>query len=414
MEATRFMIPFALIGILQFGMDLYIIHNFRRMIRERGLSKWWYISPLILSILLLAALPYYGWLRVTKGVPTTISNILSVIYSVWLLPKVLIFFFLLVKDTLNFLRKLYFILSQKLFPARAIEINSEALLQTNDRRKFLQNVGWTLASAPYLALGNGLMRTTYNFQTYRVNVPIRNLPRQFEGLTIAQISDIHAGSFIGNSPLQEIFRVTQETKADLIFITGDWVNFKPEELELYLPQFAKFKAPLGVYGCLGNHDHYMSDNEHKQLVSAIKSAPINLLINENTTFSVDGAKLQLAATDFTGMNMNFADLESATAGLSPDFPTILMAHDPSYWDKKVRSKTKIDLMLAGHTHGGQFGMHFLDKELSLAQVAYKQWAGLYSDGNQHLYVNRGVGTTGFPVRVGISPEITLMTLKKAV
>ena len=199
----------------------------------------------------------------------------------------------------------------------------------------------------------------------------------------------------------------------MIVVTGDWVNTNPDELKLIFPEMGQLSAPLGVYGCLGNHDHYMSNDEHESLVDDIRSVGIDLLINENRILKVDGAQLQLAGTDNTGLRQNFADLDMALAGLAPENPTVLLAHDPTFWDKSVRGNTFVDLMLSGHTHGGQIGLHLLGEDYSIARIIYDQWAGLYREGHQSVYVNRGVGTTAFPIRTAVEPEITLFTLHRA-
>jgi predicted MPP superfamily phosphohydrolase len=305
------------------------------------------------------------------------------------------------------------------------------------RRAFLERsvkwAGYGLATAPVAALGVNAVYTLYDFQVHRISIPIRNLPAQFEGLTIAQLSDLHAGSFFSEQPMQEARRITESLKPDMLVITGDWVNWKADELPIILPEIHQMClnvgkngfAPLGVWGCLGNHDHYVGGESHEELLDAVRAAGVNLLVNQNTTFSIDGAMLQLAAIDNVGLRQNYGDLNKALDGLSAEHPTILMAHDPTYWDKKVHGKTStlasgdelaIDLVLAGHTHGGQLGVQLFGMELSPASLMYRQCAGLYKSKygtGQHIYVNRGIGTTGVPVRIGIPPEITLITLRRA-
>jgi uncharacterized protein len=300
------------------------------------------------------------------------------------------------------------------------------------RRAFLEKSvkagGYVLASTPVLALGADAVYTLYDFQVHRVDVPVRGLPRQFEGLTIAQLSDFHAGSFFSEQPMQEARRITESLKPDMVVMTGDWVNWQSDELPIILPEIHAMClnagkqgfAPLGVWGCLGNHDHYVGGESHQELLDAVRAAGVTLLVNQNTTFHIDGEHLQLAAIDNVGLRQNFGDVDKALEGLYPIHPTILMAHDPTFWDKKINGKTtndmSIDLMLAGHTHGGQMGVNLFGIELSPASLMYRQCAGLYKSEygtGQHIYVNRGIGTTGIPVRIGIPPEITLLTLRRA-
>jgi uncharacterized protein len=300
------------------------------------------------------------------------------------------------------------------------------------RRAFLEKsvkiAGYALAATPVAVLGADAVYTLYDFQVHRVTVPVRSLPRQFEGLTIAQLSDLHAGSFFSEQPMQEARRITESLKPDMVVITGDWVNWQSDELPIILPEIQAMClnagkqgfAPLGCWGCLGNHDHYVGGEPHQELLDAVRAAGVNLLVNQNTTFHIDGEHLQLAAIDNVGLRQNFGDIDKALEGLHPEHPTILMAHDPTFWDKKIHGKTSndisIDLMLAGHTHGGQIGINIFGVELSPASLMYRQCAGLYASEygtGQHIYVNRGIGTTGIPVRIGIPPEITLLTLTRA-
>ncbi|MCU0424442.1 MAG: metallophosphoesterase [Candidatus Kapabacteria bacterium] len=314
---------------------------------------------------------------------------------------------------------------------RGISLTSEVNLA---RRAFLTRTvnmgGYALAAAPVAALGADALFTLYDFDVQRVAIPINNLPAQFHGMTIAQLSDIHAGSFFSEQPMQEVCRIVESLKPDLMLITGDWVNWRAAELPLVLPQiqrlcaFAARNARFGLWGCLGNHDHYSSGAAHAEILSTLRGVGVNLLVNQNTTFCIDGAALQLAAIDNVGLRQNYGRLDKALETLSPENPTILMAHDPTFWDKKIHAKPHetvagnllVDLTLSGHTHGGQMGINLFGMDITPAALMYKQVAGLYADDyslGQHIYVNRGIGTTGIPIRLGVPPEITLITLVKA-
>lgn len=358
-------------------------------------------------------------LRQTAPHQTPLTLVLSVSVAFWYLPKLPIVLVLLVKDILRLLRwggrkGMTLVTPTKPEPAHTKpEPHEQVVPVQHARRDFLQTAGWALAGVPFFMVGKGLLHTVYNFRVYRQEIFLPGLSRAFDGMTIAQLSDIHTGSFSNTAPIEEIFRITHGLKPDMILITGDWVNTNPQELSLLLPSLEKISAPLGVYGSLGNHDHYMSDSDHRQLITAIRRTPVELFINQNTALRIDGGTLQLAGTDNSGMEQHYADIDAALAGFSPEHPTILMAHDPTFWDAAIRPTTHVDLMLSGHTHGGQFGVQAFGQEMSVADVLYKQWAGLYREGDKQLYVNRGVGTTAFPVRVGIDPEITLFTLRKA-
>jgi predicted MPP superfamily phosphohydrolase len=238
-------------------------------------------------------------------------------------------------------------------------------------------------------------------------------------MTIAQLSDLHAGSFFSKRPMEEAVATVQGLRPDAIMITGDFVNNDAREMSVITPSLQQLSADLGVYGCLGNHDHYARIED---VIGQMRATPVDLLVNENRLLAIDGAKLDLIGVDNTGFYQHFADMPRALSSLDPESNAfrILLAHTPTYWDEYVRANhPDIDLMLSGHTHGGQIGFEIGPLRYSLARIAYPRWAGLYEEpradgeGKQLLYVNRGVGTVGPPLRLGIRPEITLLTLRKA-
>lgn len=211
--------------------------------------------------------------------------------------------------------------------------------------------------------------------------------------------------------MQEARRIIDGLNADLIVITGDFVNSKPGEMSIIARELAKLKAPEGVLASLGNHDHYNTPEQHRTLVKGIRELGIDLMVNEHRRVGNGDASIIIAGTDNTGFRQDFADLDLALQGVEPGEPTVLLAHDPTFWDKEVVRQRPVDLMLSGHTHGGQFGIQALGFEWSPAQYVYEQWAGLYRKGDQALYVNRGLGTVGPPIRIGVPPEITVFTLR---
>jgi predicted MPP superfamily phosphohydrolase len=212
---------------------------------------------------------------------------------------------------------------------------------------------------------------------------------------------------------------------DLIFFTGDLVNNEASEVNEYIDIFNKLKAPLGVYSITGNHDYgdyknWRTEGEKKQnfkdLIEAHRLLGFDLLMNENRFIKVDGAKLAVLGIENWGAGRfaKYGKLDLAYAGSEEAPVKLLLSHDPSHWDAQVRKNYKdIDISFAGHTHGFQFGVEVGDFKWSPSQYAYKQWAGLYTEGNQHLYVNRGFGYLGYPGRIGMPPELTIMELKKA-
>jgi len=291
-----------------------------------------------------------------------------------------------------------------------------ALSFSAQRRSVLQGTLAIAAGYPYIVAAVGAARTTYNVQVQRRTLHFADLPAAFAPLRIVQISDLHVGSF--PDPLdffQPVFERIAALQPDLVVVTGDWVNFDPRELEPLLPLFRQLRVPLGIYGCLGNHDHYMSSEDHQQLKEIIRGAGVHLLVNEADVLERSGERLAIVGTDNTGTGQYFGDLPKAMKEVPENTFALLLAHTPSYWDKAVRGKAPIALMLAGHTHGGQLALPLGVVTLNPAHLVFRYVQGLYADpGGQMLYVNAGLGTTFFPLRTGVPPEITLLELRSPV
>ena len=250
-----------------------------------------------------------------------------------------------------------------------------------------------------------------------------NLPLAFKGLRVVQISDIHCGSFSNMSAVQRGVDKILGLKPDLVLFTGDLVNNKSDEMQNYLPVFSQVKAPMGVYSTLGNHDYgdyvqWANSEDKKQNLEHLKQVHAQLgwrlLMNENVVLKRNEDQIAVIGVENWSAKARFpkyGDLARAYTGTETVPFKILMSHDPSHWDGEVIPKySDIDLTLAGHTHGMQFGVEIPWLKWSPVQYVYRQWAGLYEQGKQKLYVNRGFGFIGYPGRVGILPEITLFEL----
>ena len=279
-----------------------------------------------------------------------------------------------------------------------------------------------MASVPFLAVGTGLFKTVYDFEVRRVRVSIAGLPRAFSGLRIAQVSDLHAGSFFSSAPSDEAIRMLLAERPDLIVVTGDFVNHDAAELPLVVPALQRLRADLGVFGILGNHDHYA---DVPDVLRGVAETPVRMLVNAHQTLRVNGAALHLLGTDNTGFGQRYADLPRTLDGLAApgeaDDLRVLLTHDPAFWDE-ARAATGAHLTLSGHTHGGQIGWEWAQasatpRGVNLADLRYDRTAGLYTEAGahapQHLYINRGLGTTGPPLRLGVRPEITVLELATA-
>lgn len=264
----------------------------------------------------------------------------------------------------------------------------------------------------------------YNYNVRRLQLAFENLPASFKGLKIIHISDIHSGSLLDKRAVQAgVDRIMQE-KADLILFTGDLVNDKATEMELLKDVFASLNAPLGVYSTLGNHDYgdyvqwpiegvsKLQNLENLKQVHA--DMGWRLLMNEHVVIEKEGEQIAILGIENWSAKARFpkhGKMKNAHAGTEKYPFKILMSHDPSHWEAEVRSAYKdVDLMLSGHTHGMQFGVEIPGFKWSPVQYMYKQWAGLYEGDKQKLYVNRGFGFIGYPGRVGVLPEITVIEL----
>lgn len=422
---------FALLAFsVPLALDYYVFRNWRRFARERSRLRWTVPVYRVLLGVMPFTMPFYALTSRWWEVEPKLARAFFV--GFWITyygPKVLLALALLIKDVLRFVWWLFGWFQRHLLPDRVTASASEESAPSLDlsdikrtsRRQFLQTIGWSAASVPFVLVGYSAFRTLYDFEIHRVDVPLAGLPRALNGLTIAQLSDLHAGSFFSDRPMAEAVALTQSLRPDLIVVTGDFVNHDDAEMNLIMPVLQRLNAELGVYGCLGNHDHYA---RLPDVVRRVRATPIDLLVNTHRTMELDGARLHLIGTDNTGFSQHFADLPGALDGLAPhpgdEEIRILLAHTPTYWDTHVRrDHPDIDLMMCGHTHGGQVGLEWGPLRYSIARVAYARWAGLYTEPRvgspdpQFLYVNRGIGTVGPPLRLGIRPEITLLTLRKA-
>lgn len=278
------------------------------------------------------------------------------------------------------------------------------------------------AAALFLALFYGMLRNRYRFQLRTVQVPIANLPKELEGFTIVQFSDAHLGSIAKPEAIRPGIALINEQKADLVCFTGDLVNSVAEEARPFLSELSKIAAKHGVVAILGNHDYgdYVrwpsaaeKEKNMSDLLDIHKQMNWRLLRDESLQLTIDGQALSIIGVENIsgkGQFKNYGNLEKAypeTTGSTK----ILLTHDPSHWRSEVLHYKDITLSLSGHTHGMQFGFEF-GKYLRWSPVkwVYKEWAGLYQEGEQYLYVNRGFGFLGYPGRVGILPEITRIEL----
>ncbi|MDG1251136.1 MAG: metallophosphoesterase [Flavobacteriaceae bacterium] len=294
------------------------------------------------------------------------------------------------------------------------------------RRKLISQIAIGLAAIPFASLLYGMFRGKYNFKVLSYKLEYDDLPEAFEGFKIAQISDIHSGSFDSPKKVQYGVDLVNAQDADVVFFTGDLVNNRAEEILPWIQTFRKINAKHGVYSILGNHDYgdyspWESPEAKKKNMEDLKKAQKkmgwDLLLNESRFIEKKGQRIAILGVENWGSGgfKKAGDLNKALSNVAAEDFKILMSHDPSHWEAEVIPHPfNIHLTLSGHTHGMQFGIEIPGWiKWSPIKWRYKQWAGIYEKLNQRLNVNRGFGYLAYPGRVGIWPEVTVITLNRA-
>lgn len=291
------------------------------------------------------------------------------------------------------------------------------------RSAWWTQIGMAAAAIPLTALGYGIIYGAHHYRVRRVRVTLPHLPAAFHGLRIAQLSDIHSGSFFNKKAVKGGIEMLLREKPNIVFFTGDLVNDTADEVKDYIPIFSKIKAELGVFSSLGNHDYgdYASwpslaakQQNLQDLCQAHADLGWRLLKNEHVLLGKGADQLAIIGVENWGTRFSkHGNLALAAQGTADVPVKLLLSHDPSHWDAEVRPQFgDIDITFSGHTHGFQFGIEIGSFKWSPVQYQYKQWAGLYQEGSQYLYVNRGFGYLGYPGRIGMWPEITILELVK--
>ena len=294
-----------------------------------------------------------------------------------------------------------------------------------DRRGFLSKIALLIASIPIPFVLHGIFKGRYNYKIYEYDLNFEDLPKEFDGYQITHISDIHSGSLNNIKNVEYAVKLINEQNSDLILFTGDIVNNRADELDDWKNTLSKIEASDGKFSVLGNHDYgdyvnwefkYQKSENFEKLLKIQKEIGFKLLMNENIKISRGLNSISIIGVENWGKGgfKKKGDIDKACEGLENDTFKIVMSHDPSHWDEILKNhKTHFHLTLSGHTHGMQFGIEIPGWiKWSPAKWAYKQWAGLYFEKKQFLNVNRGFGVLGFPGRVGIPPEISVLTLRK--
>ena len=270
-----------------------------------------------------------------------------------------------------------------------------------DRRRFLQQTAIALSATPFVASAYGLLYGRLDLEVTRRRIVLSRLPIAFEGFRIAQLSDFHISPFMLAEEIRRCVTITNGLQPDLVVMTGDFVAWDPEADREVVQALSGLRAPYGVFGCLGNHETETETQE--SIIRLFAAQNVRILRQEHVPVQVRGEALNLIGVDDEN-----GRLRGVKELMMPDTVNILLNHDPSNFDRAAR--LGIDLTLAGHTHGGQLSLEFLRRGLCLSRLETPYVSGWYEKSGSQLYVNRGIGTTGFPIRVGARPEITLIDL----
>jgi hypothetical protein len=397
--------------LVLFVVELYVYQALKTVVK----SKSFLVSYLIISALLLAFI-VYSFTQFDRSVGQTGQSMraMGLILLIYI-PKIILTLVLFGED---------------IFRIGFGSVNHFAKFNgsvdfLSSRRKFVSQIGLGLAAIPFLSLLYGETIGKYNYKVIKQRIFFPDLPDEFDGFTITQISDVHSGSFDNPEKINYAIDLVNEQNSDMILFTGDIVNTDAKEMHPWIDTFKRIKEhKYGKYSVLGNHDYgeyvtWPSEAAKEENFLAIKDLygkiDFKLMLNEHTFIEKGTDKIALVGVENWGHNFKkLGDINLASANLKKEDFKILMSHDPSHWDREVKNHHKnFHLTLSGHTHGMQFGIEIPGViKWSPIQYIYKQWAGLYENMGRYVYVNRGFGFHAYSGRVGIMPEITVIELKK--
>jgi uncharacterized protein len=406
------------IGMVIVLLDLYIFRSLKSLLKNRKEltvkifnSLHWFVTLVaVLAVLwhrVFDPLNFYSDLR------QWITGWIIVVYG----SKLVAAAFLLLDDSR---RTIFWIKSRLRKTSPSVDPEGIKI----PRSEFLNKTAVVASAVPLTALTFGILSGAHDYRIIKRTIKLPNLPKAIDGIRIGQLSDIHAGTLFGKTAVQGGVDMLMDEKPDVIFFTGDLVNYYSREIKDYFAIFSSLRAPLGVFSVTGNHDYgdynwwptkEAKENEFKLMAEAHTLMGYDLLLNENRLIKIDSEQLAIIGVENWSLrrNQKYGKLDLATNG-TEDVPVkLLLSHDPSHWDAVVRKDhPEIDIMFSGHTHGYQCGIEVGDFRWSPAQYRFDQWADLYKEGNQYLYINRGFGSLGYPGRIGMPPELTIIELKR--
>ena len=419
--SVRLLIILAILFIL----DLYAFQSVKFLCKGLSQSQvrnayiiYWGVSIFCFGIIIIGNI--FDWHQWNKMFRTySFAFVFIVFFS-----KVFVDIFLLIDDLIRIFRWS----GTKIFSIFSVPDSAKAQVVRSgiSRSDFLVKAGVIAGAIPFFSLIYGMLNGAYNYRKRKIILTLNNLPQSFHGFKMVQISDIHTGSFTRMDPVKDAIKIINDQQPDVVFFTGDLVNDRHEEALPYIDILKEIKAKHGVYSIFGNHDYgdYMKwesdeakEENLRKLADVHKQLGWNLLLDEHRHIEKNGERITVIGVQNWSARMGFqkyGSIEKATQNISYSPVNILLSHDPSHWRAQITDHYEmIDLTLSGHTHGMQFGIEIPGFKWSPVQYFYKEWADLYQHKNQFLYINRGLGFLGYPGRVGILPEITVIELRRA-
>lgn len=421
-----FWIAFIIIISLLFVLDFYVYQGVKVLFS--GFNPVLFQSVTLLFWIISICLPILFFYFMYQGRAThqlsSFGVLMGNLWLVFFITKLVFVIFLFGED----IGRIVSILYNKLTGANSILDDSTLSDSTTNflpsRRKFVSQLALGVAAIPFGSLIYGIFAGRYNYKIHREELTFKDLPEAFDGFTITQISDVHAGSFSDREGVIKGLDLIHQLKSDIIVFTGDLVNTFSHEFDPWIDDFKKLQAKYGQYSILGNHDYgeyaeWNSQEEMRDNFAKIKehhkTIGFKLLLDDSFKIEKEGQYIQLLGVENWGKGFGErGNLRKALSQVQQDDFKILLSHDPTHWEHQVKSFDQhIHLTLSGHTHGMQMGVELPGFRWSPVQYRYPKWAGMYEENNKYLYINRGFGVLGFRGRAGIWPEVTQITLRRS-
>lgn len=393
--------------------EIYTWQAVRTSFENKWVSRIYLLVSLLVIIFLVMSVLSFNQRAGLNHFSMFVISVFLLVY----IPKILVAFFMLIEDVFRLFGGTF----------RFFDGSNTGGSFLPERRIFISNAALAIAAIPFASIIYGIWKGKYNYKVLKSTVYYDDLPDEFDGFKILQLSDIHCGSFDNHEKIKYGIDLINQQDYDMMVFTGDMVNSRADEADDWIDLFSTIRKPeFGKFAILGNHDYgdYLKwDSEEARLENQkgvreiFPKIGFDLLRNENRVIQKGNSKIRLIGVENWGKGgfQKYGDLKKASADVDQNEFKVLLTHDPSHWDLRVQDNPfHYQLTMSGHTHGSQFGIEIPGFKWSPIKYRYPHWAGLYENSNRYLYVNRGFGYLAFPGRVGIWPEITLIELKKKV